>query len=188
MGSSSWLRMIGTFVYSPGEIKQNFFCRCEFLSFPPSSLDYGCGTSDRRISEFISANQKIHKEKDHVRFSCSAKRSRCFESLNYESVLEGISPRLLTHSAEPMHSGGIRHSIETMRQWFQRLYILSPELNFTIKTLLLVVFLGIQRLQLSGLILPNPQMLDVNEGVHHQDAVGKVAPPCYLDTQLTEAL
>jgi ketosteroid isomerase-like protein len=61
-----------------------------------------------------------------------------FKSLSqgdYESVLKGISPSI-THTFSGTHAlGGTRHSIAAMRKWFQRLYRLSPELNFTIKNI-----------------------------------------------------
>jgi ketosteroid isomerase-like protein len=60
-----------------------------------------------------------------------------FESLNrgdYEAVLKGISPSI-THEFSGSHAlGGTRHSIEAMRQWFQRLYYLVPKMRFTVKT------------------------------------------------------
>ncbi|NJO79320.1 MAG: SnoaL-like domain-containing protein [Cyanobacteria bacterium RM1_2_2] len=62
---------------------------------------------------------------------------RVFEALNrgdYEAVLKGISPTI-THEFSGSHAlGGTRHSIEAMRQWFQRLYRLVPEMHFTIET------------------------------------------------------
>ncbi|MDJ0572296.1 MAG: nuclear transport factor 2 family protein [Pleurocapsa sp. MO_192.B19] len=61
---------------------------------------------------------------------------RVFESLNrgdYETVLKDISPSI-THEFSGSHAlGGTRHSIEAMRQWFQRLYRLVPEMHFTIE-------------------------------------------------------
>lgn len=73
-----------------------------------------------------------------VRFFVRKMVKRSFESLNhgdYESVLKGISPSI-THTFSGTHAlGGTRHSIEAMRQWFQRLYVLSPQLNFTIKNM-----------------------------------------------------
>ncbi len=61
-----------------------------------------------------------------------------FESFNqgdYESVLKGVSPKI-THTFSGIHAlGGTRHSLEAMRQWFQRLYRLSPGLNFDIKNI-----------------------------------------------------
>jgi ketosteroid isomerase-like protein len=62
---------------------------------------------------------------------------RVFEALNrgdYETVLKGISPAI-THKFSGSHAlGGTRHSIEAMRQWFQRLYRLVPEMHFTIES------------------------------------------------------
>jgi ketosteroid isomerase-like protein len=59
-----------------------------------------------------------------------------FELLNqgdYEAVLKEISPAI-THEFSGCHAlGGTRHSIEAMRQWFQRLYRLVPEMHFTVE-------------------------------------------------------
>lgn len=59
-----------------------------------------------------------------------------FASLNqgdYEAVLKGISPSI-THEFSGSHAlGGTRHSIEAMRQWFQRLYRLVPQMHFTVE-------------------------------------------------------
>ncbi len=63
---------------------------------------------------------------------------RSFNSLSrgdYESVLKGISPSIV-HTFSGTHAlGGTRHSVEGVRQWFQRLYRLFPELNFEIKNI-----------------------------------------------------
>lgn len=68
---------------------------------------------------------------------------KSFESLNhgdYESVLQGVSPSI-THTFSGTHAlSGTRHSVEAMRQWFQRLYILSPKLEFEIKNIVVSGF------------------------------------------------
>ncbi|TDB67470.1 nuclear transport factor 2 family protein [Arundinibacter roseus] len=61
---------------------------------------------------------------------------KSFAALNrgdYESVLEGISPRII-HTFSGNHPiGGTRHSVESMRRWFKRMYTITPQLHFTIK-------------------------------------------------------
>src|SRR5579883_11073 len=61
-----------------------------------------------------------------------------FQSLNqgdYETVLKRVSPTI-TYAFSGSHVlGGTRHSIEAMRQWFERLYRLSPGLKFDIKNI-----------------------------------------------------
>lgn len=63
---------------------------------------------------------------------------KVFQRLNegdYEAVLKGISPSI-THEFSGSHAlGGTRHSIETIRQWFQRLYRLAPGMTFDIKNI-----------------------------------------------------
>ena len=52
---------------------------------------------------------------------------------NYETALAGMAPRF-EHIFSGTHAlGGTRHSVVGMRSWFERLYRLSPDLNFTIK-------------------------------------------------------
>ncbi|CAM3125270.1 SnoaL-like domain-containing protein [Sphingomonas antarctica] len=52
---------------------------------------------------------------------------------NYETALAGMAPRF-EHIFSGTHAlGGTRHSTAAMRAWFERLYRLSPDLNFTIK-------------------------------------------------------
>jgi ketosteroid isomerase-like protein len=61
-----------------------------------------------------------------------------FERLNsgdYESVLASIAPDIV-HTFSGDHAlGGTRHSVEGMRRWFQRLFILCPQLHFTIHSI-----------------------------------------------------
>jgi ketosteroid isomerase-like protein len=61
-----------------------------------------------------------------------------FELLNagdYESVLAGIGSEI-THTFSGNHSlGGTRHSVDAMRRWFKRLFILLPQLHFTIHSI-----------------------------------------------------
>lgn len=118
-----------------------------------------------------------------------------FESLNrgdYESVLKGISPSI-THTFSGNHAlGGTRHSIEAMRRWFQRLYILSPKLNFTIKNIVVSGYPWDTTIAVEWVDSAKPADGSeyVNEGVHIiKMQWGKVVYlHAYLDTQLTEAL
>ena len=120
---------------------------------------------------------------------------QAFESLNqgdYESVIEGISSSI-THTFSGTHAlGGTRHSIEAMRLWFQRLYILSPELNFTIKDIAVSGFPWDTTIAVEWVDYAKPADGSeyVNEGVHIMKMRwGKVVYlHAYLDTQLTEAL
>ncbi|MDX2279784.1 MAG: nuclear transport factor 2 family protein [Saprospiraceae bacterium] len=63
---------------------------------------------------------------------------RNFEALNrgdYESVLKTVSKKI-THTFAGNHAiGGTRHSVESMRLWFKRLYIITPHIHFTIKNI-----------------------------------------------------
>jgi ketosteroid isomerase-like protein len=120
---------------------------------------------------------------------------QAFESLNqgnYESVLEGISPSI-THTFSGNHAlGGTRHSIEAMRRWFQRLYLLSPELNFTIKNIAVSGFPWDTTIAVEWVDAAKPADGSeyVNEGVHFMKMRwGKIMYlHAYLDTQLTAAL
>lgn len=118
-----------------------------------------------------------------------------FECLNrgdYESVLKGVSPSI-THTFSGTHAlGGTRHSIEAMRQWFQRLYLLSPELNFEIKS---IVVSGLPwnttiAVEWIDIATPADGSQYVNKGVHIiKMQWGKVVYlHAYLDTQKVEAL
>lgn len=120
---------------------------------------------------------------------------QAFESLNrgdYESVLKGVSPSI-THTFSGAHAlGGTRHSIEAMRQWFQRLYMLSPQLSFTIKNIAVNGFPWDTTIAVEWVDSAKPADGSeyVNEGVHIiKMQWGKVVYlHAYLDTQLTEAL
>jgi ketosteroid isomerase-like protein len=123
------------------------------------------------------------------------KTRQSFSSLSkgdYESVLKGISPSI-EHTFSGTHAlGGTRHSIEAMRRWFQRLFILSPELNFTIKN---IVASGppwdtTVAVEWVDSAKPADGSDYVNEGVHIiKMRWGKVVYlHGYLDTQLTEAM
>ena len=118
-----------------------------------------------------------------------------FESLNrgdYESVLKGISPSI-THTFSGSHAlGGTRHSIEGMRRWFQRLYLLSPGLNFQIKNIAVSGFPWDTTVAVEWIDTATPADGSeyINEGVHIiKMRWGKVVYlHAYLDTQLTEEL
>lgn len=64
------------------------------------------------------------------------KLRRVFEELgrgNSEIVLAGLAPTF-EHSFAGAHAlGGVRHSVDGIRAWFDRVYRLFPDLNFTIK-------------------------------------------------------
>ena len=59
-----------------------------------------------------------------------------FEELgtgNYLYILAGLAPQF-EHSFAGNHPlGGTRHSVEAMRDWFERLFRLFPGINFAIK-------------------------------------------------------
>jgi ketosteroid isomerase-like protein len=61
-----------------------------------------------------------------------------FKSLNagdFESVLARVDPQI-THIFSGNHPlAGTRHSVPAMRDWFKRLFILSPRLRFTIHSI-----------------------------------------------------
>ena len=64
------------------------------------------------------------------------KLRRVFQELgrgNSDYVLAGLAPRF-EHSFAGDHAlGGKRHSVTAIRSWFERLYRLFPDINFTIK-------------------------------------------------------
>lgn len=118
-----------------------------------------------------------------------------FECLNrgdYETVLKGISPSI-THTFSGTHAlGGTRHSITAMRLWFQRLYRLSPGLNFEIKNIAVSGFPWDTTIAVEWVDTATPAdgSSYVNEGVHVIKMTwGKVVYlHAYLDTQETEVL
>ncbi len=148
-------------------------------------------TSDEEISEFISvATTRFIRRKIVYTFFVRQRIEQGFESLNqgdYESVLEGISPSI-THTFSGTHAlGGTRHSVEAMRQWFQRLYLLTPELNFTIKSIAVSGFPWDTTIAVEWVDAAKPADGSeyVNEGVHIiKMRWGKVVYlHAYLDTQ-----
>ena len=120
-----------------------------------------------------------------------------FERLNsgdYEAFLKGftLAPDF-THTFAGNHAlGGIRHSEEGMRRWFERLFRLFPGLNFEIKDILVqgwpwntvVAVEWIDRAK------PKDGQPYVNEGVHvlrlRQGRLVEVH--AYLDSQKVEAV
>jgi ketosteroid isomerase-like protein len=118
-----------------------------------------------------------------------------FQSLNegdYETVLKGVSPTI-THTFSGSHAlGGTRHSIEAMRQWFQRLYRLSPGLNFDIKNIAVSGAPWDTTIAVEWVDSATPADGSdyVNEGVHAiKMRWGKaVYIHAYLDTQKVEAM
>jgi ketosteroid isomerase-like protein len=153
-------------------------------------------TLDEEISEFIWAEpRRFIRRKIMYTFFVRKTVKQVFESLNqgdYESVLKGISP-LIVHTFSGTHAlGGTRHSVESMRRWFQRLYLLSPELNFEIKN---IAVSGLPwdttiAVEWVDTAVPADGSEYVNEGTHIiKMRWGKVVYlHAYLDTQLTEAL
>jgi ketosteroid isomerase-like protein len=64
------------------------------------------------------------------------KLTRVFDELgkgNHAYVLTGLAPRF-EHSFAGVHAlGGVRHTVQGLRAWFERLYRLFPDLHFTVK-------------------------------------------------------
>jgi ketosteroid isomerase-like protein len=92
----------------------------------------------------------------------------CLSSGDYETTLKGISPSI-THIFSGTHSlGGTRHSVETMRRWFERLYRLTPDLNFEVKNIAVTGYPWDTTIAVEWVDSAN--LLDgskyVNEGVH----------------------
>lgn len=118
-----------------------------------------------------------------------------FESLNqgdYETVLKGISPNI-THTFSGKHPlGGTRHSVAAMRQWFERLFIISPKLHFTIQNIAVsgMPWNTVIAVEWVDKATPADGSEYVNEGVHIiKMKWGKVVYlHAYLDTQLAAAL
>lgn len=118
-----------------------------------------------------------------------------FECLNrgdYETVLKGASPSI-THTFSGTHAlGGTRHSIEAMRQWFQRLYLLTPGINFELKDIAVSgspwdTTIAVEWVDKATPADGSPY---INEGVHIiKMQWGKVVYlHAYLDTQIVETL
>lgn len=63
---------------------------------------------------------------------------RNFSALNkgdFELVLKTVS-KDITHTFSGNHPlGGTRHSVDSMRVWFQRLYTLTPQIHFRLKNI-----------------------------------------------------
>jgi ketosteroid isomerase-like protein len=153
-------------------------------------------TSDEEISEFISAETiRFTRRKIVYTFFVRQRIEQGFESLNqgdYEAVLAGISPSI-THTFSGTHAlGGTRHSVEAMRQWFKRLYLLAPKLSFTIKSIAVSGFPWDTTIAVEWVDAAQPADGSeyINEGVHIiKMRWGKVVYlHAYLDTQLLGAL
>lgn len=73
-------------------------------------------------------------------FLIRKKIRKIFQDLShgdFEPSLRQISPRSFEHVFPGNHClGGKRHKVESMRQWFQRLFRLFPRLEFEIKDIL----------------------------------------------------
>lgn len=120
---------------------------------------------------------------------------RSFENLNrgdFQSVLKNIAPRI-THTFSGTHAlGGTRHSVEAMHRWFERLYRLSPGLNFEIRNVAVSGWPWNTTVAVEWVDRATPAdgSAYVNEGVHViKMRWGKVTYlHAYLDTQRTEAM
>ncbi len=111
---------------------------------------------------------------------------------NYEAVLKNISPSI-THTFSGNHAlGGTPHSVEGMRKWFKRLFLLSPGLNFEIKNIAVsgLPWNTIVAVEWVDRATPADGSNYINEGVHIiKMRWGKVVYlHAYLDAQLTQAL
>lgn len=66
-----------------------------------------------------------------------------FEQLNqgnYAPLLNNLAPNF-THTFSGTHAlGGTRHTVEGMQRWCDRLFLLSPKLQFEIKDILVKGF------------------------------------------------
>lgn len=115
-----------------------------------------------------------------------------FENLNrgdYESVLKNISPDI-SHTFSGNHSlGGTRHSVGAMREWFGRLFRLSPGLSFEIQNVAVSGWPWNTTVAVEWVDRATPADGSdyVNEGVHViKMRWGKVVYlHAYLDTQKT---
>jgi ketosteroid isomerase-like protein len=114
-----------------------------------------------------------------------------FEALNrgdYEAVLKNVSPKI-THQFAGKHPiGGTRHSVESMRKWFKRLYTITPQIHFTIKNIAIsgMPWNTTVAVEWEDKATPANGEPYVNEGVHFiKMRWGKaVYIHGYLDTQL----
>lgn len=120
---------------------------------------------------------------------------RIFEQLNqgnYEPFLKKLAPNF-THTFSGTHAlGGTRHTLEGMRRWCERLFLLSQGLNFEIKNILVKgspwnIVLAVEWIDRAT---PLDDQLYVNEGVHfiHLHWGRIIEIHAYLDTQKVEAL
>ena len=115
-----------------------------------------------------------------------------FENLNhgdYETVLKSISPSI-THTFSGQHAlGGTRHSVAAMREWFGRLFRLSPGLAFEIRNVAVSGWPWNTTVAVEWIDRATPADGSpyVNEGVHIiKMRWGKVVYlHAYLDTQAT---
>jgi ketosteroid isomerase-like protein len=67
------------------------------------------------------------------------KLQKVFDDLNrgdYEGVLQGLAPRF-EHVFFGKHTlGGVRHSAQVYRLWFERLFRLFPDIQFEVRNIL----------------------------------------------------
>ena len=120
---------------------------------------------------------------------------RAFEQLNsgnYEATLKALAPKF-THTFSGSHAlGGTRHTIESMRRWFERLFLLSPGLHFEIQDILVQgsPWNSVLAVEWIDKFTTQDGQPYLNEGVHiirfrwHRI----VEIHAYLDTQKVEAL
>ena len=67
------------------------------------------------------------------------KLRRVFDDLNqgrYEGVLQDLAPRFEHVFFGPHTLGGVRHTVQTYRLWFERLFRLFPNIHFEVKNIL----------------------------------------------------
>lgn len=118
-----------------------------------------------------------------------------FESLtrgDYEATLKQMAPHL-EHIFPGDHAlGGVRHTPEGMRRWFERLYCIFPHLEFEIKE---IVVKGwpwdtVAAVQWVDRAQPVDGVPYINEGVHiFRIRWGRgVGIYAYLDTQKVEVV
>jgi ketosteroid isomerase-like protein len=120
---------------------------------------------------------------------------RNFERLNhgdYEAVLSGIGVGI-THTFSGMHPlGGTRHSVAAMRRWFQRMFILTPRLHFTLHEVISAGPPWNTRIAIewTDRATPADGSEYVNHGVHiiRMRWGTVISIHAYLDTQLTADL
>jgi len=116
-----------------------------------------------------------------------------FESLSkgdYEALLSQCSSNVEHRFAGNHALGGTRHSVQAMRRWFQRLFVLFPGLNFEIKEILVRGWPWNTRVAVEWIdrATTSDGVPYINEGVHllHIRWGRLTKLHAYLDTQKVE--